>query len=116
MCVVIAPGFSDIFAGNAVRNGILTIALDEAAVTRLLAAARCGPIAVDLTTQTIAAAGETIGFAVDPFRRRCLIEGLDEIALTLADDPAIAAHETAMREATPWLADPASPSIRMHRG
>jgi 3-isopropylmalate/(R)-2-methylmalate dehydratase small subunit len=91
---VIAPSFSDIFSGNAFKNGILTVALPQAAVDRLLEVARELPLTVDLETMTVTSpAQDRFSFELDPFRRECLLGGLDEIALTLASEPAIRAYE-----------------------
>jgi 3-isopropylmalate dehydratase/3-isopropylmalate/(R)-2-methylmalate dehydratase small subunit len=105
--VVIAPSFSDIFSGNAFKNGILTAAVDEAAVPPLMAAAKGDPgtLKVDLPAQVIETAdGQRWPFRIDPFRKHCLIEGLDEIALTRAEEPAIRAYETRTAADEPWLA------------
>ncbi len=91
---VVAPSFSDIFSGNAFKNGIVAVELGQDAVDRLLAVAHDHRLTIDLETMTISSpVGDRITFAMDPFRRRCLIEGLDEIALTLASEAAIEAHE-----------------------
>lgn len=92
---VIAPSFSDIFAGNAFKNGMVTVALPQAEIDRLLDVARTDPIAVDLLTMTVTTPfQDRFAFALDPFRRACLIAGTDEIALTLTSIDAIAAYET----------------------
>lgn len=93
---VIAPSFSDIFSGNAFKNGIAAVVLDESAVARLLDSARRGhSISVDLETLHVASsAGDFFTFQMDAFRRECLLGGLDEIALTLASEAAIHAYET----------------------
>ncbi|HEY1607541.1 MAG TPA: 3-isopropylmalate dehydratase small subunit [Allosphingosinicella sp.] len=91
---VIAPSFSDIFAGNAFRNGIAAIALPQHAVDRLLDAAWRFPLTVDLEEMIVAAPlGHDFAFEMDSFRRRCLLEGCDEIALTLSHEEAINAYE-----------------------
>jgi len=91
---VIAPSFADIFASNAFRNGIATVALPAASVDRLLTVAREHPLRVELETmQVTAPTGDRFSFAMDPFRRRCLMQGQDEIALTLASAAAIRAYE-----------------------
>jgi 3-isopropylmalate/(R)-2-methylmalate dehydratase small subunit len=91
---VIAPSFSDIFASNAFKNGIATVVLDRSAVEVLLEAAAEHRIAVDLEAMTVtSSAGDHFTFAMDPFRRECLLNGLDEIALTLAHEGAIRAYE-----------------------
>jgi 3-isopropylmalate dehydratase small subunit len=98
---VIAPGFSDIFSGNAFKNGILTVELPRPAVDRLMEVARTDPIAIDLEHQTVTTPfQDRFAFAIDPFRKHCLLEGLDEVGLTLAMEPKIAAFEA--RQA-PWL-------------
>jgi 3-isopropylmalate/(R)-2-methylmalate dehydratase small subunit len=91
---VIAPGFSDIFAGNSFKNGLVTAALPQAAIDRLLEVAGDQPIRVDLETMTVTTPfQDRFEFALDPFRRDCLLRGLDEIGLTLESEPAIAAYE-----------------------
>jgi 3-isopropylmalate/(R)-2-methylmalate dehydratase small subunit len=96
---VIAPSFSDIFAGNAFKNGIVTVVLDQAAVDRLLEVAKDYPITVDLETMTVTTPlQDRFSFDLDPFRRECLMRGLDEIALTLTSEAAISAYEMRNRE------------------
>lgn len=91
---VIAPSFSDIFSGNAFKNGIVTVALAQAAVDRLLAAAADWPITVDLDSMSVTTPlQDRFAFELDPFRRQCLLGGLDEIALTLASEAAIRSYE-----------------------
>lgn len=102
---VIAPSFSDIFSGNAFKNGILTIALPQEQVDRLLEVARTDPVTVDLETQTVTTPfQDRFTFEIDPFRKRCLLEGLDEVGLTLAQDSAIAAYEARHTREMPWFA------------
>lgn len=101
---VIAPSFSDIFSGNAIKNGIVTVVLPQAAIDRLIEVARDQPIAVDLETMTVTTPyQDRFPFDLDPFRRQCLIEGLDEIGMTLARDGAIATYEAGVGAARPWL-------------
>ena len=91
---VIAPSFSDIFSSNAFKNGIITAVLDQAAVERLLEVARDYPLTVDLETMTVTSPlQDRFAFVLDPFRRECLLGGLDEIALTLASESSIRAFE-----------------------
>jgi 3-isopropylmalate/(R)-2-methylmalate dehydratase small subunit len=91
---VIAPGFSDIFAGNAFRNGIAAIVLPGPAVEHLLDVARDHVISVDLEAMIVSApTGDRYGFEMDEFRRDCLMAGLDEIALSLSYEAAIRAYE-----------------------
>ena len=104
---VIAPSFADIFFNNCFKNGILAIALDAAAVEGLLDAIGDGAqatLTVDLDEQAITAPdGGVLRFEVDAFRKHCLLNGLDEIGLTLQQEDEIAAFEAAQREAQPWL-------------
>jgi 3-isopropylmalate/(R)-2-methylmalate dehydratase small subunit len=106
---VIAPSFGDIFAGNAAKNGLLTIVLPKAEVAALMARlGEGGTLSVDLPAQTVAApGGETIAFKIDPFKKRCLVEGLDDIGLTLQYGGAMTEFEAADRARRPW-AQPAS--------
>jgi 3-isopropylmalate/(R)-2-methylmalate dehydratase small subunit len=96
---IIAPSFADIFYNNSFKNGILPVKLDEAAVDDLFA--RCAAhkgykLTVDLQKCVISDAyGLSLPFTIDPFRRQCLLEGLDDIALTLQHEPEIAAYERA---------------------
>jgi 3-isopropylmalate/(R)-2-methylmalate dehydratase small subunit len=91
---VIAPSFSDIFSGNAFKNGIVPVVLPQAAVDRLLEVAQEHELTVDLDTMTVTSPlQDRFEFQLDPFRRECLIGGLDEIALTLSSEAAIRAYE-----------------------
>jgi 3-isopropylmalate/(R)-2-methylmalate dehydratase small subunit len=102
---VIAPSFSDIHSGNAFKNGILTVVLPQEQVDRLLEVAAEHPIAIDLESQTVTTPyQDRFRFEIDPFRKDCLLRGLDEIGLTMAMDDAIAAHEERERAETPWVA------------
>jgi len=102
---VIAPSFSDIFAGNAFKNGILTVALPQEQVDRLLEVAKTDPITIDLESQSVTTPfQDRFTFEIDPFRKYCLIEGLDEVGLTLTRDEAIARYEQRLAADKPWLA------------
>ena len=102
---VIAPSFSDIFSGNAFKNGILAVVLPQEQVDRLLEVARTDPIDIDLDTQTVTTPfQDRFAFDIEPFRKHCLLNGLDEVGLTLAQGDAIAAHETRMGSDLPFLA------------
>ena len=91
---VIAPSFSEIFSGNAFKNGILTVALPQEAIDRLLEVAKTDPIHVDLETQTVTTPFQYLfEFSIDPFRKHCLSEGLDEVGLTLEQDETIGRFE-----------------------
>jgi 3-isopropylmalate/(R)-2-methylmalate dehydratase small subunit len=101
---VIAPSFSDIFSGNAFKNGILTVVLPQEAVDRLMDVAQTDPIDVDLETQTVTTQfQDRFTFEIDPFRKHCLLEGLDEVGLTLAKQDAISAYETRADKDLPFL-------------
>ena len=103
---VIAPSFSDIFSGNAFKNGIVPVVLPQEAIDRLLVVAHDQLITVDLETMTVTTPyQDRFDFHLDPFRRRCLMEGLDEIGMTLAEDTAISKFEGMMREHRPWIED-----------
>ncbi len=100
---VIAPSFGQIFYGNCFQNGLLPIVLPVATVEALAQAAAnpaAKPFTVDLERQTINA---TVHFDIEPRRKKMLLEGLDEIDLTLAMEPKIAAFETADRARRPWI-------------
>lgn len=106
---IIAPGFAEIFHGNCFKNGILPIALPRPAIDALIAAANdpaTATMTVDLETQTIVWAAGTLAFAIDPQRRRRLLDGIDDIAVTLGMEQAIAGYEAGVRTEAPWLADP----------
>jgi 3-isopropylmalate/(R)-2-methylmalate dehydratase small subunit len=95
IAAVIAPSFSDIFAGNAFKNGILTVALPQEAVDRLLQVAATDPVTVDLDSQTVTTAfQDRFRFELDAFRKHCLSSGLDEIGLTLASRDSIERYES----------------------
>ena len=109
---VIAPSFSDIFSGNAFKNGIVTVVLPQEAIDRLIEVAQDQPISIDLETMTVTTPfQDRFPFALDPFRRQCLIEGLDEIGLTLARDAAIANYEAGVAVSRPWIS-----REKMHAG
>ncbi len=101
---VIAPSFSDIFSGNAFKNGILAVVLPQAAIDRLMDVAQDHPITVDLETQTVTTPfQDRFAFEIDPFRRDMLLAGRDEIGLTLAMEGSIAGYEAKQAERRPWL-------------
>jgi 3-isopropylmalate/(R)-2-methylmalate dehydratase small subunit len=98
---VIAPSFSDIFSGNAFKNGILTVVLPQEAVDRLLEVAKTDSIHIDLDSQTVTTPfQDRFEFSIDPFRKHCLAGGLDEIGLTLEQDAVIGRYEA---KEQPWL-------------
>jgi 3-isopropylmalate/(R)-2-methylmalate dehydratase small subunit len=102
---VIAPSFSDIFSGNAFKNGLLTVVLPQVAIDRLMEVAKTDPIHIDLENQTVTTPfQDRFGFEIDPFRKHCLMHGLDEIGLTLASADDISAYENRLAADKPWLA------------
>ncbi|MGY2462664.1 3-isopropylmalate dehydratase small subunit [Vreelandella sulfidaeris] len=105
--VVIAPSFADIFYNNSFKNGILLITFPEDVIDRLFAEVDANegyPLDVDLENQrVITPSGEILEFEVDEFRKHCLLEGLDDIGLTLKDEDAIRAFEQKHKAARPWL-------------
>lgn len=106
---IIAPSYADIFFNNSFKNGLLPIVLDEKTVDGLfkdVAANEGYELTVDLENQTIVKPnGETIAFEVDSFRKHCLLNGLDDIGLTLQDADDIKAYEDKRRVSSPWLFD-----------
>ena len=105
--VVIAPSFADIFYNNAFKNGILLITLAEEQVDRLFREVEAEEgyrLDVDLVNQRVTTpGGEILDFEVDAFRKHCLLEGLDDIGITLKDESAIGDFEVRHRAARPWL-------------
>lgn len=104
---MIAPSFADIFFNNCFKNGVLPITLDAGSVARLFHKVEVTPgyrLLIDLPAQTVTTpAGESITFSVDAFRKHCLVNGLDEIGLTLQYSDAIRAYEARRRQEAPWL-------------
>ncbi|MEX5727600.1 3-isopropylmalate/(R)-2-methylmalate dehydratase small subunit [Rhodovulum iodosum] len=104
---VIAPSFADIFFNNCFKNGILPIPLPQEKVDILMKDAEKGANArmtVDLEAQTITTSdGEVISFEVDPFRKHCLINGLDDIGLTLEKAASIDSYESQAGQQRPWV-------------
>lgn len=104
---IVAPSFADIFFNNCFKNGILPVVLPQSQVDILMADARnaaTATLTVDLEAQTIARSnGEAIAFEVDAFRKHCLLDGLDDISLTLQKEERIAAFEARQQETLPWL-------------
>lgn len=104
---VIAPSFAEIFFNNSLKNGLLVIKLDAEIVDRLFKeslATEGYRVAVDLEMQTVATpTGESFKFDIDPFRKHCIMNGLDDIGLTLEHADHIRAFEQKHRERQPWL-------------
>lgn len=105
--VVIAPSYADIFYNNCFKNGLLPIVLDEEVVDQLFreTEAESGyELSVDLEARTVTTpSGQSFSFEVDDFRRHCLLNGLDDIGVTLEDADTIRAYEDARRSSAPWL-------------
>lgn len=106
---VLAPSFADIFFNNSFKNGLLPIVLSEENIEELFKDVEANEgyqLTVDLENQQIIKPdGSTIPFEVDPFRKHCLLEGLDDIGLTLQDAELIKDYEAKRRESAPWLFD-----------
>jgi 3-isopropylmalate/(R)-2-methylmalate dehydratase small subunit len=105
---VVAPSFADIFFNNSLKNGLLPVVLPENAVDRLFHETAAFPgfrLTIDLERQTVATTdGATLfSFEIEPFRKHCLLNGFDEIALTLTHADEIRAFETKRRTEQPWL-------------
>jgi 3-isopropylmalate/(R)-2-methylmalate dehydratase small subunit len=105
--VIIAASFADIFYHNCFKNGILPIALSDSQIGELFVLAQAErplTLTVDLAAQQlIGMQGEVYAFTVDSFRRHCLLEGLDDIDLTLQHKDTIRAYEDRRRQSEPWL-------------
>ena len=104
---VVAPSFADIFYNNCFKNGMLPVVLEENAMDQLFKETDARPgysLDIDLSAQTVTPPdGDVFKFDVDGFRRRCLLDGLDDIGLTLQHRQDIEAYEQRRRSETPWL-------------
>jgi 3-isopropylmalate/(R)-2-methylmalate dehydratase small subunit len=104
---VIAPSFADIFFNNCFKNGMLPVVLKADEVAQLVKEIEATPgyeLSVDLAAQTVTTpSGTSFQFEVDPFRKNCLLNGLDEIGLTLQNEAEITAYEQRRRQEAPWL-------------
>ncbi|MCB1671894.1 MAG: 3-isopropylmalate dehydratase small subunit [Gammaproteobacteria bacterium] len=104
--VIIAPSFADIFFNNCFKNGLLPIVLEKEIVSKLFQEVEANEgysLSVDLTSQTITTpSAEVIHFEVDEYKRQCLLDGLDEIGVTLQDADTIRDFEQQWRERAPW--------------
>ena len=104
---VIAPSFADIFYNNAIKNGILPIALPEEITAQLMDDASKGAnakLTIDLESQTITRPdGEAIPFDIDPFDKHCLLNGLDDVAITLTKEKDIDAFEKKRAKTFAWI-------------
>jgi 3-isopropylmalate/(R)-2-methylmalate dehydratase small subunit len=104
---IIAPSFADIFYNNSFKNGLLPIVLDREAVDRLFKECEATPgykLTIDLAAQSVTTpSGASFRFEVDVFRKHCLLNGLDDIGLTLHHVDEIQAYEQRRRKEAPWL-------------
>ena len=104
---VIAPSFADIFYNNSLKNGLVLIKLDAKIIDRLLRETQATEgyrLAIDLEQQTVTTpGGDSFPFEIDPFRKRCIVNGLDDIGLTLEHADEIKAFEARHRREQPWL-------------
>jgi 3-isopropylmalate/(R)-2-methylmalate dehydratase small subunit len=104
---VIAPSYADIFYNNCFKNGILPITLPQEQVDALMKDAEKGANArmtIDLDAQTVTTSdGETFSFEIDPFKKHCLMNGLDDIGLTLEKAASIDSFEAAATQSRPWV-------------
>ena len=104
---IIAPSYADIFYNNSFKNGLLPIILTDAEVDELFQQVEANPgyqLTVDLEAQTVTRPdGKVYSFEIDAFRKHCLLNGLDDIGLTLQDHEAIATFEGKHRASQPWL-------------
>jgi 3-isopropylmalate/(R)-2-methylmalate dehydratase small subunit len=106
---LIAPSYADIFFNNCFKNGLLPIVLPGSAVDRLFADVAAFPgfrLVIDLAAQTVATADRSlvVPFDIEPFRKHCLLNGLDDIGLTLQHADAIRDYEARRLAEMPWLA------------
>ena len=104
---IIAPSFADIFYNNCFKNGLLPVVLEENVVDELfksVEAVEGYSVTVDLENQTVSTPeGKTYSFEVDEFRKHCLLNGLDDIGVTLEDADSIRSYEAQRRQEAPWL-------------
>ncbi|MDP1671492.1 MAG: 3-isopropylmalate dehydratase small subunit [Burkholderiales bacterium] len=104
---IIAPSFADIFYNNSLKNGLLLINLDPQIVDQLFRETEANEgyrLAIDLEQQTVTTpSGETFGFDIDPHRKHCMLNGLDDIGLTLGHADEIRGFEAKHKAAQPWL-------------
>ena len=110
LAAVVAPSFGDIFFNNALKNGLLVVRVPAAQVAAWFDHVHATPgatVSIDVAAQTVTGpTGEVVAFELDPFRKRCLLEGHDDIGLALAHADAIRRHETQARSDRPWAFAP----------
>jgi 3-isopropylmalate/(R)-2-methylmalate dehydratase small subunit len=99
---VIAPSFGEIFEANALRNGLVAVRLPEEQVESLLELDPMHHVTIDVVAEIVIGPDGEMPFRLDPFRKHCLVNGLDEIAVTLGDEDRISAYEEETRLERPW--------------
>ena len=101
---VIGPSFADIFYNNCFKNGMLPIILDEKKIEELIQySKRKENIEINLTEQQIMFGNKRINFEIDPFKKECLLNGLDDIALSLEQSEKISSYENKLKKNKPWI-------------
>ena len=101
---VIGPSFADIFYNNCFKNGMLPIIIDEKEIEELVQySERKDSIEINLTDQKITFGNKKIEFKIDPFKKKCLLEGLDDIALSLKKSEKITSYEIEINRNKPWI-------------
>ncbi len=101
---VISPSFADIFYNNCFKNGMLPIVLDQKQLEELIEySERKESIEINLTEQEIVFGNKRIKFSIDPFKKKCLLNGLDDIALSLEQSEKISSYENEIRKNKPWI-------------
>jgi len=101
---VISPSFADIFYNNCFKNGMLPIALDQKKIDELIQySERKESIEINLTEQEIIFGNKRIKFEVDPFKKKCLLNGLDDIAMSLEQSQKISSYEDKIKKNKPWM-------------
>jgi|TARA_B110000444_G_scaffold256948_1_gene294393 3-isopropylmalate/(R)-2-methylmalate dehydratase small subunit len=107
ICCIISTSFADIFYSNCFKNGVLPIKLPQSKVDKLMANAELGAnasVSIDLESQKIISSdGIETSFEIDSFRKHCLLNGLDDVGLTMEKDGKIGAYEKKMKASQPWL-------------
>ena len=101
---IISPSFADIFYNNCFKNGMLPIILDEKKIEELVQySKRKENIEINLTEQQIMFGNKRIKFEIDPFKKECLLNGLDDIALSLEQSEKISSYENKLKKSKPWI-------------
>lgn len=103
--VIISEQFADIFSSNAHKNGMLLVTLDKDEIAKLMEHAQSQPLTIDLPRQVVEleSGSDKFPFEIDPFDKKCLMEGLDQISHTLLQENEISDYETQWKQKNPWL-------------